>query len=99
MGRPISRRRLDALVDRSRRPHVSPHQVAAEMEALVCELRRSYPRWGVRRIAHELAQASSSRCSATALSTTHSPPDQLGQTHKGHPLQQATCTEPFPTSV
>ncbi|WP_042411071.1 IS481 family transposase [Streptacidiphilus carbonis] len=47
---------LDALMDRSRRPHVSPHQVAAEVEALVCELRRSYPRWGARRIAHELGQ-------------------------------------------
>jgi len=47
---------LDALMDRSRRPHVSPHQVAAEVESLVCELRRSYPRWGARRIAYELGQ-------------------------------------------
>lgn len=47
---------LDALVDKSRRPHVSPHQVPAEVEALVCELRRSYPRWGARRIVHELGQ-------------------------------------------
>ncbi|EST37653.1 hypothetical protein N566_11835 [Streptomycetaceae bacterium MP113-05] len=47
---------LDALVDRSRRPHVSPQQVAGEVEALVCELRRSYPRWGARRIVYELGQ-------------------------------------------
>ncbi|MFE6848800.1 IS481 family transposase [Streptomyces sp. NPDC057686] len=30
--------------------------VSGEVEALVCELRRSYPRWGARRIVHELGQ-------------------------------------------
>ncbi len=45
---------LAGLVDKSRRPHVSPHQVASEIEALVCELRRAHPRWGARRIVHEL---------------------------------------------
>ncbi|RMB83832.1 hypothetical protein CTZ28_22245 [Streptomyces shenzhenensis] len=38
------------LVARSRSPHTSPHQVAGEAEAPVCELRRAYPRWGARRI-------------------------------------------------
>ncbi len=47
---------LGGLVDKSRRPHTSPQQVAAEVEALVCELRRTYPRWGPRRIVYELGQ-------------------------------------------
>ncbi|MDJ0380112.1 IS481 family transposase [Streptomyces sp. G-G2] len=47
---------LGGLVDRSRRPHSSPHQVAPEVEALVCELRRTHPRWGARRIAYDLGQ-------------------------------------------
>ncbi|MEU9737554.1 IS481 family transposase [Streptomyces sp. NPDC048002] len=47
---------LGGLVDQSRRPHTSPHQVAPEVESLVCELRRTYPRWGARRIVYELGQ-------------------------------------------
>lgn len=47
---------LAGLADRSRRPHTSPTRMPAETEALICELRRSYPRWGARRIAHELEQ-------------------------------------------
>ena len=48
---------MPGLVDRSHRPHHSPTRVAAEVEALVCELRRRHPRWGARRISHELARA------------------------------------------
>ena len=46
---------LAGLTDRPRRPHTSPTRMPAEVEALICELRRAYPRWGARRIAHELA--------------------------------------------
>jgi transposase len=46
---------LGALADRSRRPESCPHQVSAEIEAMVCELRRDHPRWGPLRLAHELA--------------------------------------------
>jgi transposase InsO family protein len=46
---------LDALADRSRRPHSSPKRLAAEIEAMICQLRQAYSRWGARRIAHELA--------------------------------------------
>ncbi|WP_063820467.1 IS481 family transposase [Nocardia aobensis] len=54
------RRRLKAegmagLADRSRRPHSSPSRVSAEVEALICELRRQHPRWGARRISFELS--------------------------------------------
>lgn len=44
------------LIDKSRRPRTSPHRISAEVEALICELRRSHPRWGARRVVFELAQ-------------------------------------------
>ncbi|WP_327007063.1 IS481 family transposase [Dactylosporangium sp. NBC_01737] len=47
---------LAGLEERSRRPHHSPHRLAAEIEALVCELRRSHRRWGARRLVFELAR-------------------------------------------
>lgn len=45
---------LAGLADRSHRPEQCPHQTAAGVEALVCELRRSHPRWGPQRLAYEL---------------------------------------------
>jgi transposase InsO family protein len=48
---------LGGLVDRSRRPDSCPHQLSAELEALICELRREHPRWGPRRLQHELARS------------------------------------------
>jgi transposase InsO family protein len=48
---------LGALADRPRRPDTCPHQVSAEIEAAVCELRREHPRWGPARLVHELAKA------------------------------------------
>nr|WP_245730124.1 IS481 family transposase [Micromonospora pallida] len=47
---------LAGLEDRSRRPRGCAHQASAEVEALVCELRRHHPRWGSRRIAFELGR-------------------------------------------
>ena len=47
---------LDALADRSHRPRHCPHQMPAEVEAHLCELRRRHPHWGQRRLAHELAR-------------------------------------------
>jgi transposase len=47
---------LGGLVDRSRRPGSCPHQVSAEIEAVVCELPREHPRWGPLMLAHELAR-------------------------------------------
>lgn len=44
---------LGGLVDRSRRAHSSPSQMPAEVEVLVCELRRRHPRWRPVRLAHE----------------------------------------------
>ena len=48
---------LEALADRSHRPRRCPHQMSAEVEAHLCELRRHHPGWGQRRLAHELARA------------------------------------------
>ncbi|MGY3678338.1 helix-turn-helix domain-containing protein [Streptomyces sp. TE33382] len=45
----------DGLKDRSRRPHSSPSRVPVDIELAICQLRQSYPKWGARRIAHELA--------------------------------------------
>jgi transposase InsO family protein len=45
---------LDALADRSHRPNTCPHQMPAEVEARICELRRHHPGWGQRRLAYEL---------------------------------------------
>jgi transposase len=47
---------LTGLQDRSRRPDGCAHQASAEVEALVCELRRHHPRWGTRRIEFELGR-------------------------------------------
>jgi transposase InsO family protein len=45
---------LAGLVDRSRRPRGSPGRASAQVEAVVCELRRAHPKWGAQRIVHEL---------------------------------------------
>lgn len=42
------------LADRSRRPHTSPARTNAVTEALVCQLRRSHPAWGGRKLHHYL---------------------------------------------
>src|SRR3954465_643917 len=47
---------LDGLADRSHRPHAHPAQTSPDVEAAICELRRTHPRWGQRRIAFELGR-------------------------------------------
>src|SRR3954449_1048348 len=37
---------LDGLTDRSHRPHAHPAQTSPEVEAAICELRRTHRRWG-----------------------------------------------------
>ena len=44
---------LAGLADRSSRPRSSPTQTPAELEALICELRRTHRRWGARRVLFE----------------------------------------------
>src|SRR3954470_16650252 len=48
---------LAGLVDRSHRTVSCPHRASAEVEAVVCELRRAHPKWGAVRILHELMRA------------------------------------------
>jgi transposase len=47
---------LAGLADRSHRPKRHPAQMPPEVEAAVCELRRVHPRWGQRRLRHELGK-------------------------------------------
>lgn len=44
------------LQEGSRRPKRTPTRVDTEVEALICELRRQHPRWGARRVRHELGR-------------------------------------------
>jgi transposase len=47
---------LEGLGDRSHKPVTCPHQMAAVVEALVLELRRTYRYWGARRLVLELVR-------------------------------------------
>src|ERR1700692_562934 len=47
---------LEGLGNRSSRPANCPHQMDAEVEAMVLEMRRAHAYWGARRIAFELAR-------------------------------------------
>src|SRR4051812_40236473 len=45
---------LAGLADRSHQTLSCPHRASAEIEAVVCEVRRGHPKWGALRILHEL---------------------------------------------
>jgi transposase len=45
-----------ALADHSHRPASCPHQIDAEIEARICELRREHSGWGARRIEYQLTR-------------------------------------------
>jgi transposase InsO family protein len=60
---------LDGLADQSRRPHSSPGRIDADVEALICEMRRHHRRWGARRIAYELRNEIGTQ--APSRSTVH----------------------------
>lgn len=47
---------LEGLEERSHRPVSCPHQMPAEVEAMVLESRRAHRYWGARRLALELAK-------------------------------------------
>src|SRR5690625_2882996 len=47
---------LEGLKDRSHRPRRCPHQMDAQVEAALLELRRSRPYWGPRRLVFELGK-------------------------------------------
>ncbi|MFI1377710.1 IS481 family transposase [Streptomyces longwoodensis] len=54
-GSPAGRHRRTGGPGGRDRRGVLEHAAAAEVEAEICELRRRHPRWGARRISHELA--------------------------------------------
>jgi transposase len=47
---------LAGLVDRSSKPQTCPHQMLAEIEVRITELRRAHPSWGPRTIGYHLSQ-------------------------------------------
>jgi transposase InsO family protein len=47
---------IEALADRSHRPKTVPHQMPAELEARVLELRRQRPHWGPINLRHHLVR-------------------------------------------
>src|SRR6266568_4726202 len=47
---------IAGLEDRSHRVHDHPWRIAAEVEELVCELRRGHPKWGPRRLVFEMGR-------------------------------------------
>ncbi len=77
---------LPGLADRSRRPLTSPNELPATVVAMVCELRRTYPRWGAQRIVHELAvrgvEAPPSRSSVYRILVRHGLVAAQAQNHK-----------------
>jgi transposase InsO family protein len=48
---------LTGLADHSHRPAHQPRQLDADIEALICQWRGAYPRWGPRRLLFELGKA------------------------------------------
>ena len=54
--RRYAERGLAGLVDQPSKPLSCPHQMPAEVEALIVELRRAHPGWGPRTIGHQLKQ-------------------------------------------
>ncbi|WP_280332960.1 IS481 family transposase [Nocardia wallacei] len=74
------------LTDRSHRPHHSPSRIDADIEALICRMRRENPRWGARRISHELARQQvakvPSRATVHRILTRNGMVNQQVQQHK-----------------
>jgi transposase InsO family protein len=62
---------LAGLADRSQRPRSSPNQASAQVEALVCDLRRAHPKWGAQRIVHELMRSSAPPEPVPSRATVH----------------------------
>lgn len=59
-----------ALADRSRRPHKSPQQTGAEMEAKVIALRQEHPAWGARKLRRRLQDLGGKEVPATSTITS-----------------------------
>jgi transposase InsO family protein len=56
------------LEERSRAPISSPNRIDADLEELICRMRKDHPRWGARRIRAELLRA---EIAPPAVSTIH----------------------------
>ncbi len=77
---------VEGLKDRSRRPRHSPTRLPADVEALICELRRQHLRWGARRVVFELGRRNvepvPSRATVHRVLSRNGLVDQQRQEHK-----------------
>jgi transposase InsO family protein len=69
---------LDALCDRSRRPVRYAHQLPAQIERLIVELKRAKPHWGARKIRELLVRRLAADVRLPAKSTVHAVLDRHG---------------------
>lgn len=88
-----------ALQDRSRRPHTSPRQTPAPLEAAILALRAEFPAWGGRKLAH-VAQVRAitptpAPSTITAILRRH---DQLDATRIG-PCVWQRFEHPYPNAL
>src|SRR3954453_21278205 len=68
IARPVC---LAGLADRSHQTVSCPHRASAELEAVVCELRRAHPKWGALRILHELMRGPAAPAPLPSRSTVN----------------------------
>ena len=77
---------LEALADGSHRPRSCPHQMAAEVEARLAELRQLHPTWGPDRLLHRLEREGvSTRCRHRAAVGPRA--GQAGTHRRGQPAR------------
>ena len=55
---------LAGLADHSHRPHFQPRQLAADVEAMICQLRGAHPRWGLTECQARSNPPGATRCPA-----------------------------------
>ncbi len=82
----LSRYRIEGavgLVDRSRRPKSAPNRTGAEMEGLVCQVRRSHPVWGGRKIRGFLLRQGHRGVPAASTSSPYANLQALGTARHG----------------
>ncbi len=61
---------ISGLEDRSHRVHDHPWRIAAEVEEAICELRRTHPRWGPRRLVFEMERRGHGRVTRSTVYRT-----------------------------
>jgi transposase InsO family protein len=74
----------EPMADRSRRPHLSPHRTAADIEHAVLAIRDEHPAWGARKIARRLEDIGTAPPSASTVHAILSRHDRVEPRTGGH---------------